>query len=73
MGSMEKRKKSKDSKSSKQVLAEPKMRFDEFFQRAVASGKVQSWQYKEISAFFADLKLSPKEDLEIFEAALARY
>jgi len=47
--------------------------FEAFFIKCVSEGKLKNWQQKEIAAFFKDLKLRDKEDLEIYEQTLKKY
>jgi len=74
---MEKRRrKDKGVSSSPQIGAKKlssEVTFESFFVKCVREGKLREWQRLEIAAFFRDLKLREKEDLEVFEESLKKY
>lgn len=47
--------------------------FEMFFAKCVYEKKLKSWQYKEILAFFRDMKLKDKEDLKVYEDTLGKF
>ena len=61
------------SRASPEVTPDSKVTFDWFFVRSVMNGKLKMWHKREIAAFFKDMKLNDKENLEVFESALKKY
>jgi len=69
------RKQSPVDSESRDPVAKPSqvMTFDAFFNKCVMEGRLKKWQRLEIAAFFRDLNLREKEDLELFETSLKKY
>lgn len=74
---MEKRSRNNRADDSMSMNTAPKpssqITFEMFFTKCVHEGKLKSWQRLEIAAFFKDMSLRDKEDLEIYEATLGKY
>lgn len=74
---MENQRKKNSAKSSmskdKAIKPSSALTFEAFFSKCVKDGKLKAWQDKEIAAFFKDMKLRDKEDLEVYEAMLGKY
>lgn len=56
-----------------EVKAPEKITFSAFFSQALNQRLVRAGQEKEILAFFKDLRLKEKEDLETYLQALSKY
>ena len=64
----------KDSMPEKKAIKPSSaLTMEMFIAKCIHEGRLKPWQDKEIAAFFRDMKLRDKEDLEVYEAMLGKY